>query len=321
MIECQYFNNDFLTAVQDKIPQKSLLAGTLSDLLGIDKDAVYRRLRGDVSFTFAEMAVIARRLGISLDKIAGVETGQCKSIRLAFTKHIDPSEVDYLMFEEYINALKFIKDEPDTKIMEGGHLIPCFLYFDYEYLSRVFMFRWSQNSFDGKCIPFHEVTIPDRMRELQKQSCFYSRHIKSTILLWDNSIFEQFVSMVKFYAKVRLINEEDVAHIKNELTMFLKFTEEIAITGKYKDTGNNVSLYVGDLSSDANLGLIESKNIRISMYWAFLLNNFSSFDSLFFEEINSWLQSALRLTTLISVSGEKIRNKFINSQQMIIDTL
>ena len=307
--------------MQERITHKATLVNTITELLGIDKDAVYRRLRGEVAFSFAEMALIARRFGISLDVLAGIETAQCKSIRLAFTKHIDPSEVDYAMFDEYINALKFIKDEPETKIIDGGNLIPNYLYFDYDYLTRVYMFKWSQHSYFGKSLPFHEVVIPERMRDLQIQSCFYARHIKSTTYVWDSRIFELFVSTVKFYAKVRLIREEDVALIKNDLAALLNEIEEIAVTGKYKDTENEVLIYVGDIHADSNFGYIESKNMRISQYKAFVFNAFSSFESLFSDEIISWLQSAQRLTTLISVSGEKTRTEFFNTQRELIDTL
>jgi len=321
MQESNLLYGKFISTVQEKITHRATLVNTISELLNIDRDAVYRRLRGKVNFSFAEMAIIARRLGISLDNLAGIDTAQCKSIRLAFMKHIDPTEIDYVISEEYINALKFIKDEPDTKIMEGGNIFPNYIYFDYEYITRVLIFWWSQNSFDGKRLPFHEVIIPDRMRVLQKQACFYARHIKSTTLLWDYRIFEQFVAIIKFYANVRLINEEDVALIKNELFVFVNDMEEMAVTGKYKETGNKVSIYIGNIHADANFGYIESKNMRITTYWAFLLNAFSSFESLFFEEIRAWLQSAQRLTTLISVSGEKLRTGFFNTQREIIDTL
>jgi len=311
----------FITTVQERITHKATLVSTIAELLNIDRDAVYRRLRGKVDFSFAEMAIIARRFGISLDDIAGIDTAQCRSIRLAFMKHIDPTEADYIISEEYINALKFIKDEPDTKIMEGGNIFPNYLYFDYEYITRGMIFWWSQNSFEGKRLPFHQVIIPDRMRVDQKQACFYARHIKSTTLLWDNGIFEQFVSIIKFYANTGLIKKEEVALIKNELIEFLNDIEEMTVTGRYKETGNAVSIYVGDIDADANLCYIESQNLRITTYWAFLINAFSSFESMFFDEIKSWLLSAQRLTTLISGSGDKIRTEFFKTQRKLIDTL
>ena len=316
-----HFYHEFMSILQRKIPHKATLANTITTILDIDKDAAYRRLRGNVNFSFTEMAFIARKLGISLDEIVDIDTERCKSIRLTLTKHIDPTEVDYAMFGDYINTMELIKDEPGTKIMESGNLIPHYLFFDYEYITRVIMFRWSQNSFDGKKLPFHEVIIPQRMREMQKQACLYARHIKSTTYVWDSTIFEHFVSSVKFYAQVRLIKEEDIALIKNDLTGFINDMEKMAATGKHKDTGNPVSIYVGDINADANFGYIETKNLRISQVRTFLLNSFTSFENLLFDEINSWLNAALKLTTLISVSGERMRTDFFNKQRDVIGTL
>ena len=307
--------------MQNKIPQKAVLANTITDLLAIDKDAVYRRLRGDVDFSFSEMAFIARKLGISLDEIAGIDTEQCRSVRVALPKHLDPSEVDYAMFDDYITALRLIKDEQDTKIIECGNLFPHYLFYDYEYITRLLTFRWCQCSSFGRRVPFHEVIIPERMRTLQEQACYYARHIKSTIYIWDQNIFEHFVSFVKFYAHVWLIREEEVSLIKTDLIALLNDIEKLTYTGKYADTGNSVSIYVGDFDAYSNFGIIESKNMRISQFRAFLLNAFTSFDKLLFDEMSSWLNASLKLTTLISVSGEKIRADFFATQRKLIDLL
>ena len=321
MLESKVLHQQFKSNMQKKISHKATLANTVAELLDLDKDAVYRRLRGEVNFSPTEMAIIARNLGISLDEIAGIDTSQVNSINLTLSKHIDPTEVDYALYNEYINLLKSIKDEPDTKIMEGGNFFPNYLFFDYEYITRAIMFRWSQSSFFGKRLPFEEVTIPERMRDLQKQVCDYARHIKSTTYVWDIRIFKLFVSIIKVYAKVNLIKEDDVALIKNDLTTLLNDLETMAVTGKYQETGNEVFIYVGETNAVSNFGYIETKNMRISLFRAFLLNSFSSYENLLFDEISSWLHSAQRMTTLISVSGEKERNDFFEAQQEIIATL
>ena len=43
------------------------------DILYLGKEATYRRLRGEVPFTFAEVATISQHMGISLDKIVGAD--------------------------------------------------------------------------------------------------------------------------------------------------------------------------------------------------------------------------------------------------------
>ena len=59
--------NANLRSDEGKLAQE--LADMLMDTLYIGKEAVYRRLRGEVPFTLQESALISRKLGISLTKL------------------------------------------------------------------------------------------------------------------------------------------------------------------------------------------------------------------------------------------------------------
>lgn len=61
-------NTNLIEAMKEKLPAKGKLADMLMDTLYIGKEAVYRRLRGEVPFTLQEAALVSRKLGISLDK-------------------------------------------------------------------------------------------------------------------------------------------------------------------------------------------------------------------------------------------------------------
>lgn len=49
-------NTGLISAMKEKLPQDTNLANLLMDILYIGKEAVYRRLRGEVPFTLAEAA-------------------------------------------------------------------------------------------------------------------------------------------------------------------------------------------------------------------------------------------------------------------------
>jgi len=217
MAEGNFFYQEFMSVVKGKIAHKATLANTITDLLGIEKDAVYRRLRGDVNFSFTEMAIIAKRLGVSLDQIARLENVQSRPTQMNISNQVNPTDIDYEMFSGHVNLLKSIKDEPDTEIMEASNILPHYIFQDYEYLTRYHIFRWNQAGMYGEVLPYHQITIADRLRDLQIENCKYARHISSTLYVWDNMIFKRFVSNIHYFAKVRLIEEKDVALIKNDL--------------------------------------------------------------------------------------------------------
>jgi len=321
MNEGNVYYEGFMRVLQKKIPHKATLANTITDILAIDKDAVYRRLRGEVNFSFAEIAIIAKNLGISIDKIAGIENIQSKPSTINISRQVNPTEYDYEMFEGHVNLLKSIKNEPDTKIMEIGNAISHYLYQDYEYITRFNLFRWNLASSYGDARPFHKIIIPERLRILQKETCKYARYISSTLYMWDPSIFQRYVTSIKYCDRVRLIREEDIALIKNDLMDFLNAIENLAIKGKHEETGNEVSFFISDLPFDSNYSCIESKNIHLTLFRAFLLNASVTFDEEVFNEVLSWMRTVQRMSTLISVSGEKIRTAFFDAQRKIIDTI
>ena len=63
--------NELISTMREVTPKEGNLANILMDILCMSKEAIYRRLRGEVAFTFSEVAIIAGQLGISLDKIIG----------------------------------------------------------------------------------------------------------------------------------------------------------------------------------------------------------------------------------------------------------
>ena len=63
--------NELITVMKERVPHGQNLASILADILCMGKEAVYRRLRGEVSFSIEEIAVISSKLGISIDQVVG----------------------------------------------------------------------------------------------------------------------------------------------------------------------------------------------------------------------------------------------------------
>ena len=320
-IDSNVYYQRFISSLQDKIPYRATLVNTIADILAIDKDAVYRRLRGDVSFSFLEMSSIAKSIGVSLDKVAGIENTQSRPSEMNIINHINPVEKDYEMFEEHVNLFKTIKDDPNSKIMDASNLLPYFLYFDYDYLTRFHIFRWNNISTSGNILPFHEISIPERMRDLQKDLSIYAKQFSSTLCILNYQIFQRLVSNVKYYFKIRLINEFDVSIMKNDLIAFLNTMERLAVTGKNEETGKEVFIYISDLASDANYCCLKSKKDNVAIFKTFIANETISFDEEVFNTVNAWISSLQRTSTLISVSGEKYRAEFFDKQRETILSL
>ena len=56
-------NTNLIEAAKEKFPAKGQLANILMDTLYMGQEAIYRRLRGEVPFTFQEAAHYFKRTG------------------------------------------------------------------------------------------------------------------------------------------------------------------------------------------------------------------------------------------------------------------
>ena len=321
MTEGNFFYQEFLSVIREKIPHKTTLVNTITDLLDIDKDAVYRRLRGGVNFSFTEMAIIAKRLGVSLDKIARLENVQSRPAQMNISNQVRPTSIDYEMFSGHIDLLKSMRYDSDAEITEAANILPHYIYQDYEHITRYYMFRWNQVGRHGDVLPYHEIAIAEPLRDLQIKTCTYARHISSTLYVWDNMVFQRLVTDINYFAKVRLINKEDVALLKNDLMLCLDNLEQLAIKGKHENTGKKVSIFISDVASDTNYSLLKSQHIHLTLLRAFILNATVTFDVEVFNYARAWIQAMQRKSILISVSGEKLRAMYFEAQRDIVNTL
>jgi len=321
MTEGNIYYEEFISELKKKNSHRATLVNSITDLLAIDKDSVYRRLRGEVNFSFSEMSIVAKKFGISLDKIAGIENMQTKPSTMNISRQVNPTENDYKMFDGHVNLLKSIKDEKDTEILQSGSSFPHYLYMNYENLAKFHRFLWNQSSSFGNACPYHQITIPDRLLVLQKETYECAKNISNTSYVFDHKIFQTLVSNIRYFSRIDLINKEDVSILKTEMIAFLNNLEKLAITGKHEETGNKVSIYITDIDCDMNYSCLKSKNIQMTLFFTFILNAIVSFDNEVFNETVAWINSFKRMSTLISVSGEKIRTAFFNTQRAMIQTL
>jgi len=321
MPEKHHYYQGFIAAMQEKIPQRGALVNTIADLLTIDKNAVYRRLRGEVNFTFVEVATIAIKLGISLDNIVGNITLENRPLQMTMAKHVNPTDADYRMFNNYTYLLSSIKDQPDTLLLEATNTLSNAIYYDYDNVTRLHVFSWYLGNNDGTDALYHEVTVPEQMRDMQKKCSEYTRHIKNTQYVWDRRMFDRIVENIKFWVRMRFIKEEDVLLIKNDFLEMLDYLEKLAVRGKYEETGNEVSIYISELLLETSYTTIKSQNLYYSQFKTFFLNSNISLDEDVYNKMSKWIFGLQRKATLISVSGEKIRSEFFNTQRKIIHTL
>ena len=150
-------NTGLVNAVREKLPSKENLANTLMDILYIGKEAIYRRLRGEVPFTLTEAAIISRKLGISLDKMIGVSFQDNAVFDMNIVSSSKPLETYYSILEKQVELFRKVKDEEYSEIGTSSNIIPLTLSLNYNMLSKFRLFKWMYQNENIKCKHFEEM--------------------------------------------------------------------------------------------------------------------------------------------------------------------
>lgn len=129
-------NAEFINLIKEKLPVSANLANTLMDILFLGKEAIYRRLRGEVPFTLAEAAAVSRKLGVSLDELIGSSFQGNALFNLNFIQQDDLIKTYSSIVDTYVNLFRNVKEEPNSCLYSSSNLIPQTSYLKYDMLSK-----------------------------------------------------------------------------------------------------------------------------------------------------------------------------------------
>lgn len=314
-------NNGLIEAMKEKIPDGINLANTLMDILYIGKEAVYRRMRGEVPFTFNEAIIISRELGVSLDHIASSSAQGNAMFNLNIIHHANPIKSYYTIIDHYVKIFRAFRDNPAAELSTASNIIPQTFYLKYDNLSRFRLFMWMYQHEKVNCIKkFSELKLSDELINAQNDFIYETQRIHTTNYIWDSMMFFSLVNNIKYFVSIHLISEEELSCLKQELLDLLDKLEEVATKGKF-NTGKDVHIYISNISFEATYSYFEANNIQLSLIRVYAINSLTSMDKDFCDLQKEWLLSLKKFSTLISESGEMQRILFFKEQREIVNSL
>ncbi|MCD8184513.1 MAG: hypothetical protein LUE99_17225 [Bacteroides sp.] len=316
-----YIVEDLIYKMKERLPKGKNLANCLAETLCIGKEAVYRRLRGEVAFTFDEIAVISTSLGISIDQVIGNHSSNRVTVDLNLLHSPDLYESYYEIMEHYQHFTDFAKDDKSSEIYTATNTIPFTLYSSYYYLSKFRLCRWMyQNGKIKTPYSLADMQIPKKIIDAHKKLSDNIRRSRKAYFIWDTGIFHSFVKEIKYFAELGLVSAHDVTALKEELQRLLVELEHLSIEGKFNED-NELYIYLSNINFEATYSFISKKDLQISLIRVFSINSMDSQSPDICQMQKNWIQSLRRHSTLITGSGEAQRIIYFGQQKQIIETL
>ena len=311
----------FMDALVAKYPKKTQLTQELINLLCIEREAVYRRLRKEVVFHVQEIAKIATAWNISLDEIIGINSGKVL-FQMQPINYLDPSRKEFSTLQKRISAVELLKNSPNSEYVEVCNKMPRSLTTGFPSLYRFTIFKWAyQYSVERSDVLFSHTIVPEKVhREITE----YNQNIKyvaNTNFIFDHMIFDFLIRDIRYFHSILLITDEEKDLIKKDLFKLLEYLMEIANRGCYPETKKKVNIYISKININTNYSYYHSEKLKICRIHAFGKYDICTYDQEMISNFVTWMHLKKRTSVQISEVDTKGRIDFFFKQQQLVESL
>ena len=312
---------NLIETIRRKVPQEQNLATYLADKLALGRESVYRRLRGEICFTFEEVATLSLDLGFSVDNIIGTRKNENALFNIHMLQSSDYFDIYTSKMLEYGEMFRKMSTHPNTKARVSINTLPYYMHINYENLSRFRIYKWlHQNQKVGSNEKFAEFELPEKIRETHK--LFYEdiQKLPDITIIMDGNIFWSVAKDIEYFLKRGLLSKDDMLVLQKELLDIINSLEEITTEGVNKN-GTKVSIYISSVDLEASYLHFENDEREFSQVRVFSISAIDSDNEGLCRIQKEWIESLKKYSVLISKSGEVQRYEYMNRQREILNNI
>ncbi len=316
----QELNDKLISAIREKLPPGANIANRLMDMLCIGREAVYRRLRGEVPFTLSEAALICHKMNISLDSIAGGDTGFAV-VDVHFVKNQESLSAYRDTLGYFLHSYTKLGNDPAAQLHAACNSLPFMIYLGFDNLSKFILFKWLyQRGALAPGVTYGDFELPTDLLKLHRQYVAAARNINHGSCLFDYQIFEYLIGDLRYFSNIGLLSRDNIEALKGDFRAMLDELEGIAVKGRFSN-GREFHLYVSSVNFDSTYCIVSGESSRLAFLKICGANMVSSTEMKLFEQLRVWIESLRKFSTLISQSGEMQRVMFFNRQRSLVENL
>jgi len=303
----QNYNQTILENIEKKLAPEIRPVHYLMNTLNLGKEPAYRRIRNKVPFTFEEVAIIAKNMGLSVDSILQQNTQ--KNIA-SFSLNINPEWSKERVFEEMlingITELKMLYNAKQLKIEIVLNRLPWH-FFSFP---TIFKFQYCRflHLYDGIPIrvKFSDITVPERIAELHKQTAFYCKHLSNLTCIVEENILNSFLEELNYFYQRKFLSADDLKAIQAELLDFLNSMAEVNQKG-VNSAGSKYEILMSQYPIDTNCAHYEFDGETMDQYWIYFENPICIKNNFAISNLQrSWIKSCAKYAILLTKSNDKM---------------
>ncbi len=304
-----------------KLKASSLNPGGLADelvkILGVSKDSIYRRLKGEKQLSFGELVSVAKAYNLSLDGLLDLWNDD-----IVFHgdyvdgKHFDME--DYLL--SLLSNLNRLEQFESKELNYLSKDLPIFYYLMFPHVAAFKFFVWTKTQMqfeEMRETKFSFDLLSPKLIGLSRQAAESYTRIPSVEVLNADNILND-LRQLEYYKDTHIISEKkDLDLIYQGLDQMIYHMEEQAKMGRKFMPGSQVQgasykLYVNDFYVGDNTLIARAGDTKL-VYVNHAAINFVYTATPAFAEYNiEFLNNMIKASSLISEVGERTRARFFN---------
>jgi hypothetical protein len=314
------FQAQLFDEILARFPKRSAAVDALSALLGVQKDAIYRRLRGDTLLMPEEIALLTRHYQISLDALVYKDADRVYFSFSPFSRTIN-NVGDYL--NGILDDLQRVKQLPDVKIFYASFEIPFFYYAYFPELISFKLFIWGKTVWEldylkDRLFDLDVISYPNEKISEQILKTFTQL---DTVEIWSSNICDNTLSQIEFFANSGGFKNPEVAYLLCDKVKALveQWRKMAELGAKYPLDNFAPELARGSFSLHQQEMLITSNTILVSSPAAKVLfpiisnpNYLRTTDQRMCDYQEEWFRKAISKSTSLSTQNQKSRDAFFN---------
>ena len=306
--------------IKEKLPSNISFIDEIADVLDINYDAAYRRIKGKTSLTLKESILLSKHYNFNLNNIYEDDEVASDKIIVEKTHHVLSKDILDKFFDKSIEEIDLILKAKNGKLTTAVKDLPLY-HCDNSYIKsfRIFVLNnmLSKNP-DIKKIPFAKFS-PSKSA-LDKYEKFLNNFQKASLVeIWNDTTIDNILSQIAYFFEVGLITKEETTLIANGLTESLKSIEEQAKNKKRKYSNNSFYLYHNNIFSLFNTVLIEHSKESIVYVPYTHLTYFKVLDNDTNLQLQNYLKTQIEFSTDLTGDASVERRKFFNAMYQKIE--
>jgi len=312
----------FVESLYKGVSKRSQLVEELMDLLCLEREAVYRRLRKEVLFPINEIVKIAATWNLSLDEMIGLHQGAV-SFMMKTINYLDPSEEEMVEIKKRVQRLEHIQTSCDVECMEVCNKLPRSLTAEFIALHKFDVFRWAyQYSGNVETNPsYSQITYSEQFLQELTEYARVIKHVTNMYYLWDHNLFYYLVNDIHYFHSILLVTDEEKKLLKKELHALLDYLLEVATKGYFPETNKKVTICISKVNIDTNYSYFYTEELRLCRVHVFGKYDIFSYNAEMVNNFKHWMQMKKRTSIQISEVDERGRIEFFMKQRELVNSL